>query len=88
MRFTGDYNNVFAGVNLHPIISFSHDVRGTTPGPISNFLENRKSLGLQLEADYLNTYTMKIGYTDFFGAEPYNQLADRDFYSLSLSASF
>ena len=88
MRFTGDYNNVFAGVNLHPIISFSHDVRGTTPGPISNFLENRKSLGLQLEADYLNTYTMKIGYTDFYGAEPYNQLADRDFYSLSLSASF
>ena len=88
LRFTGDYSNVLAGINLHPTISFNHDVNGVTPGPTSNFLEGRKSLGLSLEADYLNTYVMKVGYTDFYGAEPYNQLADRDFYSLSLSASF
>lgn len=88
MRFTGDYPNVFAGVNLRPTISFSHDVDGVTPGPITNFIQNRKALGLSLEADYLNTYVVNIGYTDFYGAEPYNQLADRDFYSLSLSASF
>lgn len=88
MRLTGDYANVFAGVNLRPTISFSHDVYGVTPGPITNFLQNRKALGLSLEAEYLNTYTMNIGYTDFYGAEPYNQLADRDFYSLSVSASF
>ena len=79
---------MFAGVNLHPTISFSHDVKGVTPGPIGTFLQNRKALGLSLEADYLNTYSMKVGYTDFFGAEPYNLLADRDFYSLSVSASF
>lgn len=88
MRFAGDYSNVFAGINLRPSISFNHDVQGITPGPASNFLEDRKSVGLALEADYLNTYVMKVGYTDFFGAEPFNQLADRDFYSLSLSASF
>lgn len=88
MRFAGDYSNVFAGINLRPSISFNHDVQGVTPGPMSNFLEDRKSVGLALEADYLNTYVMKVGYTDFFGAEPFNQLADRDFYSLSLSASF
>ncbi len=88
MRFTGDYPNVFAGVNLRPTISFSHDVYGVSPGPITNFLRNRKALGLSMEAEYLNTYTLNVGYTDFYGAEPYNQLADRDFYSLSLSAAF
>lgn len=88
LRFSGDYSNVFAGVNLRPVLSFNHDVEGVTPGPVSNFIEDRKSLGLALEADYQNAYTVKVGYTDFYGAEPYNQLADRDFYSLSASASF
>lgn len=88
MRFSGDYPNVFAGINLRPTISFSHDVDGTTPGPITNFIEDRKALGLSLDAEYQNTYTVSVGYTDFYGAEPYNQLADRDFYSLSASASF
>lgn len=88
MRFTGDYPNVFAGINLRPTIAFSHDVAGTTPSPITNFIKHRKSLGLSLEAEYLNTYTVSVGYTDFYGAEPYNQLADRDFATISASASF
>lgn len=88
LRFTGEYNNVLAGVNLRPTISFSHDVYGTTPGPITNFLEDRKALGLSLEGVYQNKYSMKVAYTDFYGAEPYNQLADRDYYSISAQASF
>jgi hypothetical protein len=88
MRFTGEYNNVFAGINLKPTISFSHDVYGTTPGPITNFLEDRKALGLSVEGVYQNTYSVKMAYTDFYGAEPYNQLADRDYYSISAQASF
>ncbi|HVL00014.1 MAG TPA: DUF1302 family protein, partial [Dongiaceae bacterium] len=88
MRFSGDYEDVFAGINLRPTISFSHDVYGTTPTPIANFLEDRKAIGLTLEAVYLNDYSVQIGYTDFYGAEPYNQLADRDYYSLSTTISF
>ena len=88
LRFTGEYDNVLAGVNLRPTISFSHDVYGTTPGPITNFLEDRKALGLSLEGVYQNKYSMKVAYTDFYGAEPYNQLADRDYYSISAQASF
>lgn len=88
MRLTGDYPNVLAGVNLKPNISFSHDVYGNTPGPITNFIRNRKALGLSLDAEYLNTYVLSVGYTDFYGAEPYNQLADRDFATISVSASF
>lgn len=88
LRFSGEYNDIFAGVNMIPTISFSHDVAGTTPSPITNFLEDRKSLGLTAEFVYLNMYSVKIGYTNFFGAEPYNQLADRDNYTLSASVSF
>lgn len=88
LRFSGEYSNVFAGVNLVPTISFSHDLKGVTPGPVANFLEDRKALGLALEANYLNMYKVDVGYTDFFGAEPYNQLNDRDFYSISASVSF
>ncbi|MEE2730377.1 MAG: DUF1302 domain-containing protein [Pseudomonadota bacterium] len=88
LRFSGEYNNVFAGINLRPTISFSHDVYGTTPGPITNFLENRKALGLELEGVYMNTYSVSVAYTDFYGAEPYNQLADRDYYTISAQASF
>lgn len=88
LRLSGEYSNVFAGVNLVPAISFSQDLKGVTPGPVANFLEDRKALGLSLEANYLNTYKVDVGYTDFFGAEPYNQLNDRDFYSISASVSF
>lgn len=88
LRFAGEYNNVFAGVNLRPTISFSHDVSGTTPSPIANFLEDRKALGVSLEGVLLNDYSVKLSYTDFYGAEPYNSLADRDYYSLSATASF
>jgi len=88
LRASGQYSNVFAGINLIPSISFSHDVDGVTPSPITNFLEDRMSLSLNLEAVYQNTYSVAVGYTDFFGAEPYNQLADRDYFTLSASVSF
>jgi len=88
MRFTGEYNNVFAGVNLKPTVSFSHDVYGNSASPVSNFLQNRKALGLSLEAVLLNDYSLTMSYTDFYGAQPYNQMADKDYYTISASASF
>jgi hypothetical protein len=63
-------------------------VRGISPGPITNFLEHRKAVDLSTEFVYQNMYTLRMGYTSFFGAEPYNQLADRDNYTISASVSF
>lgn len=88
LRFTGEYNDIMQGINMVPSISFSHDVAGTTPSPITNFLENRKSIGISTEFIYQNTYSLKMGYTDFYGAKHYNQLADRDSFTISASASF
>jgi hypothetical protein len=80
-----DYSDVFAGVNLTPILGWSHDVNGYAPPP--NFNEGNKSLNLGLRADYLHTYTAEISYTQFSGGD-YNTLNDRDFASISFGVNF
>ncbi|SEL01258.1 Protein of unknown function [Atopomonas hussainii] len=87
MRAIWEYNDVYAGVNLKPSISWSHDVDGFSPGPGGNFEEGRKAVSIGLDADYLNTYTAGISYTDFFGGD-FNTLADRDFVSVNFGMSF
>lgn len=87
MRAVWEYNDVYAGINLKPSLSWSHDVNGYSPGPGGNFEEGRKAVSLGLDADYLNTYTAGISYTDFFGGD-YNTLVDRDFVSVNFGMSF
>lgn len=86
-RAIWDYPDVFAGVNLRPSIAWSHDVDGYSPGPGANFEEGRKAVSLGLEAEYQNTYTANLSYTDFFGGD-YNTQIDRDFVAFSVGASF
>ncbi|PSL92962.1 DUF1302 domain-containing protein [Pseudomonas sp. R9.37] len=80
-----DYNNVFAGVNLKPNLSWSHDVSGYGPNGIFN--EGAKAISVGVDADYRNTYTASLSYTDFFGGD-YNTLTDRDFIALSFGVNF
>jgi len=87
-RFALDYNDVFAGVNLTPMLSWSHDVKGYAPEPGGAFVEGAKSVGLSVRAEYMNQYTAEVGYTNFFGGKPYNLMNDRDFVSASVSVSF
>ncbi|WP_431688273.1 DUF1302 domain-containing protein [Hahella sp. NBU794] len=88
MRFTLDYPNVFAGINLEPSLAWSHDVKGYAPEPGAPFKEGSKAVGLTLKGVYLNKYSASIGYTNYFGGEPYNYLNDRDNVSASVSVSF
>ena len=78
-----DYSNVFAGVNLSPNISWSHDVEGY--GPVFN--EGSKAISVGVDANYRNTYTASLAYTDFFGGD-YNVMTDRDFLALSVGVNF
>ncbi|MBE0486640.1 DUF1302 domain-containing protein [Marinobacter sp.] len=87
-RLIWDYSNVFAGINLAPQIAWSHDVKGYAPQPGGAFNEGNKAIGLSLQAVYQNRITGDIGYTNFFGGKPYNELTDRDFVSASVSYSF
>ncbi|MEE3508449.1 MULTISPECIES: DUF1302 domain-containing protein [unclassified Pseudomonas] len=80
-----DYANVFAGINLKPNLSWSHDVHGY--GPNGLFNQGAKAVSFGVDADYRNTYTANLSYTDFFGGN-YNTLTDRDFVSLSVGVNF
>ncbi|MFD2642431.1 DUF1302 domain-containing protein [Pseudomonas japonica] len=86
-RAIWDYPDVFAGVNLKPSVAWSHDVDGYSPGPGGNFEEGRKAVSLGLDADYLNTYTASLSYTNFFDGK-YTTVDDRDFVALSFGVNF
>ncbi len=86
-RAIWDYNSVFAGVNLRPSVAWSHDVEGYSPGPGGNFEEGRKAVSLGLDAEYQNTYTASLSYTNFFDGK-YTTVDDRDFVALSFGMNF
>jgi hypothetical protein len=87
LRVSGDYSDVFAGVSLAPVLSFSHDVEGVSPNPAGNFTEDQKVIGLALNAEYANMYTASIGYTMYEGGLN-NSLEDRDNASITLGVQF
>ncbi|MEN5038019.1 DUF1302 domain-containing protein [Pseudomonas sp. TWI929] len=87
VRAIWDYNNVFAGVNLRPSVAWSHDVDGYSPGPGANFEEGRKAVSLGLDAEYQQTYTASLSYTNFFDGK-YTTVDDRDFVALSFGVNF
>jgi hypothetical protein len=80
-----DYGNAIAGINLRPNLAWSHDVDGF--GPNGLFNEGAKALSIGVDADYQNTYTASLSYTDFFGGH-YNTLVDRDFLAVSFGVNF
>ena len=86
-RAIWEYNDVFAGVNLKPNVAWSHDVSGYSPGPGGNFEEGRKAVSLGLDAEYQNTYTASLAYTNFFDGK-YTTVDDRDFVALSFGVNF
>lgn len=87
LRAVWEYPNAFLGVNLQPNLAWSHDVEGYSPGPGGNFEEGRKAISVGLNADYQNTYTMNLSYTDFFDGK-YSTQDDRDFVALSFGVNF
>ncbi len=79
------YTSVLGGFNVAPRVVFTHDFHGVTPGPLSAYIEDRMSLNVGVGIDYLNTWTVDLGYTSFFGGGRYNLLRDRDSFRLNLS---
>lgn len=88
LRVSGDYSDVFAGVNLSPVFSFAHDVEGRAPDPGGNFIEDRQTIGLALNAEYANMYTAGLSYTMYEGGGDINGLDDRDYAALTVGVQF
>lgn len=83
-----DFNNALGAVNLQPSIAFAHDVEGTTPLPVANFVEDRKTITLALGANYLNAVRAKLSYTTYFDGGAHNLINDRDFIQITADYSF
>ncbi|MCK4501493.1 MAG: DUF1302 domain-containing protein [Desulfuromonadales bacterium] len=83
-----DFNNAIGAVTLSPRIAWAHDVDGITPGPGGNFIEGRKAVTFGIGANYQNTWTADLSYTEFFGAGRHNLVNDRDFVALNIKYSF
>ena len=82
------YNNVLGSFRVEPTLRFDHDVRGVTPTPITNFVEDRRQISASVAAFYLQTWSVEAGYTRYFGGGRYNLLNDRDFMSLVAKYAF
>jgi hypothetical protein len=82
-----DYYNAIAGISLFPHLAVAHDVAGTTPGPLSNFVQDRKALSLGISGTYLDRWRVGADFTHFFGAGSANLLRDRDYLAFSLQVS-
>jgi hypothetical protein len=82
------YNNVLNRFNVNPRLFFAHDVSGTSPTPILNFVDGRRQVTLGADVDFLQVWEFDLGYTIFSGGGDFNLLQDRDFLSMSVKYSF
>lgn len=82
------YEQVIKNVNLVPRLAFSHDVMGTTPSPLNQFVEDSKGMTMGLNVLYLHVWSVDMSYTNYFGAAARNALQDRDFASLTVKHWF
>ena len=83
-----NYDNVFAGVNVSPLIGIFHDVDGYSPGPGGLFVEGTKQFIGGLRFDYLSRLGAEVRYTWYTGGGEHNQLRDRDYAQISFNVSF
>ena len=82
------YSSVFGALNVVPRIVFVHDVSGTTPAPLSTFVEDRKLVQFGVSADFIDRWSTDLSFTGFFGAGNANLLSDRDIVRWRLTYSF
>lgn len=86
-RVIWSYADAFAGVDLKPSLSWSHDVEGYGPTEGSGFNEGSKAISLGLDANFRSTYSASLAYTNFIDGD-YGTRGDRDFLALSLGLTF
>jgi hypothetical protein len=83
-----EYPNLIGAWTLVPRFSWTHDVKGTTPGPGGNFVDGRYGLTLGVSANLRALYDLDVAWTRFGGAGRWNDLNDRDFATASVKVSF
>lgn len=83
-----NYPNAIASVDLSPVLSWSHDVKGFSPEPAQQFQEGRQALSVGISASYLSSYSAGLSMTTYLDNADFNTLSDRDFLSFTASMTF
>jgi hypothetical protein len=79
------YSGLLGGISIAPFVAFAHDFDGTTPAPVSTFIEDRKTLTIGIRASYINRIVGELRYTGFSGGGKTNTLRDRDYLRFQVS---
>jgi hypothetical protein len=87
LRFLAELNyaNVFAGVNVKPRVYLSRDIHGNSAD--SQFIEGRGVIAPGVRFDYAGKYFADLSYSRF-RREKYDQMSDRNFYSVVAGINF
>ncbi|MFY9178789.1 MAG: DUF1302 domain-containing protein, partial [Venatoribacter sp.] len=80
------FNNAFAGITMTPNINLGYDM-GYGPEPGAQFIDQRVTYGVGANFVYMNNTTVDVTYAGFEGGK-YDQMVDRDNFSLSVKYSF
>lgn len=84
LRYT---NVLMPGLALRPLVIYAHDVDGVAPGLAENFLEGRKVIVSNLQAQYRD-FRVDFVYAIFTGGGDAHVLRDRDAFGISVSYEF
>ena len=82
------WDSALFGANLETLTIIQHDVKGTTPGIGTNFVQGRKQYAFGLRFDYLSTWIGEIRYSWNTGGANRDSLRDRDNIAVSLGVQF
>jgi hypothetical protein len=86
LRFEPSYLNVIPGFDLRVPIFFK---RGLDGNILENeMVEDQSAVNIEFQLIYLNNFTTKLGYTNFFDGGEVSTIGDRDNVSLNVSYSF
>lgn len=82
------WDSAVFGANIETLTLINHDVKGTTPGIGTNFIDGRKQFTFGVRFDYLATWIGEVRYTWFTGGGKRDGLRDRDNVFVSLGYQF
>lgn len=81
------YNDVYGtGITATPSLFWAHDIKGVSID--GQFNEGRDTVALGLKLEMNKKYTLDMGYVTYSNAAKFDQMRDRDFFSIALSATF
>lgn len=85
--FQLQYNDIFGGMTMRPFGVISHDLSGTAPRPMQNFLQDRLDLSSGFNLEINQYFSAKLQYNLHTGNDHYSR-RDRDNIAMEFNVSW